>query len=61
LTSDLPQSFVFGASWSEAKCDQLNQRISRMCCEGLIAAILKRWQIPDRRGIHGSPDGKRIA
>ncbi|MFN9630857.1 MAG: substrate-binding periplasmic protein [Cyanobacteriota bacterium] len=39
-----PQSFVFGAKLSEAKRDQINQRISHMRFDGVIEAIVKRWQ-----------------
>jgi ABC-type amino acid transport substrate-binding protein len=39
-----PQSFVFGAKLSEANRDQINQRISHMRFDGVIEAIVKRWQ-----------------
>ena len=39
-----PQSFVFGATLSEAKRDQINKQISRMRFEGLIETITKRWE-----------------
>lgn len=39
-----PQSFVFGATLSDAKRDQINGQISRMRFEGLIESIIKRWE-----------------
>lgn len=39
-----PQSFVFGATISKAKRDQINKQISRMRFEGLIETITKRWE-----------------
>jgi len=39
-----PQSFVFGATLSKAKRDQINRQISRMRFDGVIETIIKRWE-----------------
>ena len=39
-----PQSFVFGATLSKTKRDQINKTISSLRFEGVIETIVKRWQ-----------------
>ncbi|MEB3319110.1 MAG: hypothetical protein VKO39_13355 [Cyanobacteriota bacterium] len=39
-----PQGFEFGASLSGVKRDQINQPIAHMRFDGLIEALVKRWQ-----------------
>lgn len=40
-----PQSFVFGATLSETKRNQINKKIASLRFEGAIEAIIKRWEI----------------